>query len=62
MSDSRDADIPTAEVERRLEELRALYKLGIALRSARFLDGSSEVRDGPPPTWDPPPPRPTRES
>ena len=54
MPDSRDAGIPPEEVERRLEELRALYTFGIALMSARFLDGTSAVRDGPAPRWDPP--------
>lgn len=43
MSDARDAGIPPQEVERRLEELRALYKLGMALRDVRFIEPVPEV-------------------
>ena len=43
--DVPDAGIPPKEVERRLEELRALYKLGLALREVRFLEPESEARD-----------------
>jgi hypothetical protein len=58
MPDHRDAGIPPEEVERRLEELRALFKLGVALREVRFLDGADVVREKPtPPRSQPDAPR-----
>ncbi|MCY2960717.1 MAG: hypothetical protein NTY35_11175 [Planctomycetota bacterium] len=52
MSDAPDAGIPPAEVARRLEELRALYKFGLALTRVRFVDEPDQVREGPPPPPD----------
>lgn len=52
--DAPDAGIPASEVERRLEELRALFRFGLALLDARFVDAPSEVREPPPRRSDPP--------
>jgi hypothetical protein len=46
--DAPDAGIPSSEVERRLEELRALHRLGLALLDVRFVDAPTEVRELPP--------------
>lgn len=54
MARAPDAGIPPQEVERRLEELRALFQFGLALRDARFVDGASVVREEPPPFGEPP--------
>lgn len=43
MSDARPFPTP-AEVAARLEQLRQLYELGIALREARFVDPSEPLR------------------
>jgi hypothetical protein len=57
MAEVPDAGIPPQEVERRLEDLRALYKFGLALQAMRFVDTPSEVRErtAPPPPRRPPP-------
>jgi len=54
-----DAGIPREEVERRLEELRALYRFGRALLEARFVDEPSRVAEVPPPFGEQPPGTPT---
>ena len=60
MAEVPDVGIPPHEVERRLEELRALYKFGLALQEMRFVDTHSEVREPPaPPPSRPSPPEPS---
>lgn len=56
MADVPDAGIPPQEVKRRLDELRALYKFGLALQAVRFVDPPSEVRERPAPPPSPPSP------
>lgn len=62
MKPVRESDIPEEVVARRLEELAQLDRMMRALREVRFVDRPTEVRDGPPPGWDPPSARPSRES
>jgi hypothetical protein len=60
LADAVDAGIPPEEVERRLEELRAIYRFGVALRDARFVDAPSRVAETPPPFGEPPPAKPSQ--
>lgn len=61
VADAPDAGIPPREVERRLEELRALFRLGVALRSVRFVDEPSAVHEEAP-KREAPPTSPTRDA
>ncbi len=57
MAEVPDAEILPEEVERRLEDLRELYKFGLALQEMRFVDTPSQVRERTaPPPFRPSPP------
>lgn len=62
VANAPDAGISPQEVGRRLDELRALYLFGLALRESRFVDEPSVVREESPPYGEPPPEPPRRDA